>query len=642
MMTGPRFAAAVLQFRVEFAAFGILVLGLAAMYWPALSSAQFFGDDFVYVVANPALQRAGLWQVLTERVNAFEYLPLRDLSYWIDWRLFGPSALAFRLHGFVWYLMACVATWVAALQLAELHHGGNPHNRFIALAAATIFALHPLHVEAVAWVASRKDLMSGCFVMAAAGWWAYGLRTERMMACWMAVPCFFLALACKTVVAAFPIIAMMLWLRWARASIRQGVALFLVLTIAAGCALLLDFLTRTKTGFASAGSISDWNPVAPALRIAGVSLFKALVPVDLRLVYDELFPAITPGFSSYSALGMVLGFGALVSVGIYWRSKSLFAFGVLWFSVFLLPYLQLVPTRTWSLFSDRFAFISVFGVAISIGWSLARISKRGLRNGGLVALSVLLAALSFSRIQDWRSVESLLINDSGKAKGALGIQEGVVDSVYLPSRRYAEARLAAQRVASPHERRVLELRIEGRRVLQEGNKQDWMDFASTSLNHEGGLVFGNIQLASMIGIGHFKYGLFAESESVYRTLVQSRGVSSGERADARYNLALAVERQGRFHDAVGVYREVIADEMTPRHLKVSALNSIGALLNGLGDPNAAEREFSAALTIDPAFEYAAVNLANLYRAQGRQAELDRLLKSGAGNLEGIRKRFPQN
>lgn len=79
-----------------------------------------------------------------------------------------------------------------------------------------------------------------------------------------------------------------------------------------------------------------------------------------------------------------------------------------------------------------------------------------------------------------------------------------------------------------------------------------------------------------------------------------------------------------------------------RHIRVSALNSIGALMNRLGNPAGAEQAFLAALGIDPAYDYAAVNLANLYRAQGRADDLDRLLAGPAGQSAEVRRRFPKN
>jgi tetratricopeptide (TPR) repeat protein len=222
----------------------------------------------------------------------------------------------------------------------------------------------------------------------------------------------------------------------------------------------------------------------------------------------------------------------------------------------------------------------------------------------------------------------------------MAIQEAVVDTVYLPAGRFDEAFAAAARIARPVERRMLELRIENRRLQQQAGKDEWLAFAARVLQTEGNLVTGNIQVGSMFGLGFFAYGMPAQAEAIYRALIDSRGIASGERADARYNLALALSRQAKHDAALATYQEVVDDPMTPRHLRVSALNSIGAMNNGLGNPAGAEQAFSAALAIDPGYEFAAVNLANLYAAQGRDADLRRLLAGPAGRLAEVRKRFP--
>jgi tetratricopeptide (TPR) repeat protein len=618
----------------------VLALATAAIFWPAFASKDFFSDDFVYVVANPALQRATFWQILTQRVNAFEFLPLRDLTYWLDWQLFGASPLAFRLHNWAWYLAACIAAWFAAYRLAELHAPDDSRNTLVALVAVAIFALHPLHVEPVAWVASRKDLVSGTFVLVATALWCRGIALRRVALTWLALPCLLLALAGKTTAIAFPVVAFALWWRWDRRRTLNVLAPLALLAVLAAGALLLDMSIRAKTGFASMADLSSWNPLALLLRIGGMALWKTLLPIDLRLVYDELFPAIVPGFGMHSALGLILCLGATVALHAYWRRKALWAFGAIWFCVFLLPYLQIVPTRTWSLFSDRFAFLPVFGAALAAAVALPRIPAATWRRAAIGGLAATLVGLSLLRSYDWRSSEALLVNDSKRASGAMAIQEAVVDTVYLPAGRFDEAFAAAARIARPVERRMLELRIENRRLQQQAGKDEWLAFAARVLQTEGNLVTGNIQVGSMFGLGFFAYGMPAQAEAIYRALIDSRGIASGERADARYNLALALSRQAKHDAALATYQEVVDDPMTPRHLRVSALNSIGAMNNGLGNPAGAEQAFSAALAIDPGYEFAAVNLANLYAAQGRDADLRRLLAGPAGRLAEVRKRFP--
>lgn len=150
---------------------------IAIFYWPAFTFG-FFIDDGIYVTRNTALQAAPVWRVLVERMNEYEFLPLRDLTYWIDWRLFGDRPLPYHLHNLAWYIAGCCATAFAATRLYVLHGGAEERARMFALIVAAIFLLHPLHIEPVVWVASRKDLMTGFFVLLATGLWAQGLAAS--------------------------------------------------------------------------------------------------------------------------------------------------------------------------------------------------------------------------------------------------------------------------------------------------------------------------------------------------------------------------------------------------------------------------------------------------------------------------------
>ena len=107
-----------------------------------------------------------------------EYLPIRDLSYLLDVKLYGldhsHSAMGFRLTNLILYLAVVVAVY--AFLLAALR---QPNLAFLATA---FFAVHPLHSESVAWIASRKDLLAGLFFFLALRTyisWVTGRRSRR-------------------------------------------------------------------------------------------------------------------------------------------------------------------------------------------------------------------------------------------------------------------------------------------------------------------------------------------------------------------------------------------------------------------------------------------------------------------------------
>lgn len=140
------------------------------LYWIDLRFGWFTVDDASYVTENPLVlepSAAHLRAILTEPYVG-NWSPLHLLSYWIDRALGG---------GEPWVMHLSSNLWAAACAVGVLALGrGLLGSRWAALAAALLFAVHPTHVEAVAWISSRKDLVATAFGLAA--WWAWIRRSD--------------------------------------------------------------------------------------------------------------------------------------------------------------------------------------------------------------------------------------------------------------------------------------------------------------------------------------------------------------------------------------------------------------------------------------------------------------------------------
>lgn len=139
----------------------------AAAYLQVLN-APFISDDILYITSNAklaGLRLSELWQLLVEPYNgASEYLPLRELSYWLDMTLFGQNPAAFRLHNIFLYLLCLPLVYGITLELWLYFLPADAASASWASAVVTaLFALHPTHAEAVVWIAGRKDVLSGMF-----------------------------------------------------------------------------------------------------------------------------------------------------------------------------------------------------------------------------------------------------------------------------------------------------------------------------------------------------------------------------------------------------------------------------------------------------------------------------------------------
>ena len=246
---------------VLFSAITIVAVYLQVLYYPLIL------EDKNYTVANAklsALHLTELWRLFVEPYNDMsEFLPLRDLSYWLDMALFGLTPAAVRLHNIVLYLLCLplvygitLKTW-RLFRLADTHDASAASCSWAAAAVTVLFALHPSHVEAVVWISGRKDLLSGLFSLLAL-WLALGTRREQGLSAPHAAGALLMLLAAilskAAAVAVAPVIALLWVIFWRDipAPDRRRILLLWPLAsllLAAYVALVFASLTTTRMPF---------------------------------------------------------------------------------------------------------------------------------------------------------------------------------------------------------------------------------------------------------------------------------------------------------------------------------------------------------------------------------------------------------
>ena len=146
--------------RLAWLAGGLLVVLTVAAYWPVLSHGFTSYDDFDYVVENGHVQAGLSWEGVRWAfcsIEAANWHPLTWLSHMLDVQLFGPKAPGHHLTNLLLHLTNTLLVFLLFRRLT----GGLWRSTFV----AALFALHPLHVESVAWVAERKDVLSAFFFL---------------------------------------------------------------------------------------------------------------------------------------------------------------------------------------------------------------------------------------------------------------------------------------------------------------------------------------------------------------------------------------------------------------------------------------------------------------------------------------------
>jgi tetratricopeptide (TPR) repeat protein len=384
-----------------------LVLAVFAAYAPALR-AGFVWDDDDYVTNNPLLREPdGLRRIWLSFDQPSQYFPLTYTSFRLEYALFGLDPRGY--HAVNVALHAANALGVGAL-LARL---GVPGAAF----AAALFALHPVHVESVAWVTERKNTLSLFFSLLSLLAWtrfaAPGARPSRG-AYAASLGAFALALCAKTTACTLPAAQLaILWLRGTLARRRVAAILpFLALGLVMG--LVTVFWERAHQG--TRGERFELSLAESAL-VAGRALWfylgKLAWPADLAFSYPKF--AVDPADPLQWAAP--LSFAALLAA--LWLARGHVGRGpfaaLAFFAATLAPLLGFVPLFTflYTYVADHYQYVASIGpLALAAGAAaraLARASSAARRAGLATGLALLagLGALTHRQARAYHDAETL-------------------------------------------------------------------------------------------------------------------------------------------------------------------------------------------------------------------------------------------
>ena len=344
----------------------LLLLALAAaVYWPVLQCG-FVWDDDDYVTQNPLLRDgSGLWRIWTEPRSLPQYYPLVHTTFWLEHRLWGLAPAGYHV---VNVLLHTLGAWLLWRLLRVLALPG-------ALFAAAWFLVHPVHVESVAWITERKNVLSlACALLAAHAWlrWHDG---GTLRSWWVGSAWFLAALLAKTVVATVPAaLLVILWWRDGRLSARawRGAAPWLALGAALGA--FTAWLEATHVGAAATPwQLEGAERVLVAGRAVWFYLGSLLWPVGTCFNYPRWqLDATSPAQWAWPAAALVAL--AVAFVGRHRLGRGLLA-ALLLFGGMLVPalgFLDVFPFR-YSFVADHFQYhASTAALAGIAAWLAAR------------------------------------------------------------------------------------------------------------------------------------------------------------------------------------------------------------------------------------------------------------------------------
>ena len=403
------------------------VAGLVLVcYWPALRGTLVW-DDPSHVTRPDLRSWAGLARIWFGVRATEQYYPVLHSAFWLEHRLWGDATLGYHLANVVLHSLACCLAMAALQRLGALRqrHAQDPPDGArsragrlpagAAALAAVLFAVHPVCVESVAWIAEQKNTLSLVFYLTA-GMAYLDFRETGRLRTYLLASCFFaLALGTKSVTASLPAaLLVVLWWTTGRISWRRdGVALIPWFLTALAAGLLTAWVEHSVIGASGATfGISAGQRLLLASRAVWFYLGKLFWPAELLFFYARWdVPSEAPGWYGYLAAAI-----ALTGVLFVLRNRFRGPFAAwLFFVGSLFPALGFfnVYPFLFSYVADHFQYIASLGVvsAVAIGFAggLSRL-KPPLRAVGWAVACLVVAALAFksnSQSREYRNGEIL-------------------------------------------------------------------------------------------------------------------------------------------------------------------------------------------------------------------------------------------
>jgi tetratricopeptide (TPR) repeat protein len=545
--------------------------------------------------------------------HAANWHPLTWLSHMLDVSLFGVNPAPHHLVNVLIHLANVLLLFLLLYRWTE-RLGPS------ALAAA-LWAVHPQHVESVAWVAERKDVLCGLFwllaLMAYTRYvrdargraWAYG-ATVIFSACALMAKPMAVTLPCVLLLLDFwPLRRTLLFgSRSAEALHRSWIGLVveklpvLALSIAAGVATM-----AAQSRYGAVQAISDLplharfaNAAMAYLRYLG----KTFSPFDLAAIYPHPGAAMDLGVATVAAGFLVLTTIVFLALA---RHMPYLIVGWLWFLGTLVPVIGIVQVGSQSM-ADRYTYIPHIGLAIVVVWMAAAVVRP--RSRWAVAIAALwlfsLTAVTYRQVEYWRDGVTLferaiaLTGPNPLARINLGtalLRTGDVDAALA---QFDEAARLDPDLALAHYNRGVALR-------QLNRLEDARDAFATAL----ALNPSDASAHNNLGLVRMDTGFEADAESSFRAAIEH----DPELWEAYVNLGSLLARHGNLAEAERVYRRVLAAE--PRH--ADALMNLANLCARGARADEARDLFERAIAADPNNGLAHYNLAILLQQTGDES-----------------------
>jgi Flp pilus assembly protein TadD len=594
-----------------------LIVITIAVYWQTRNHEFVSYDDNAYVIENPQVQ-AGLtrqtiiWSFTTTHVANWH--PLTWLSHMMDCQLYDLNPSGHHLTNVLFHLVNTVLLFL----LLNRSTGASLRSGFV----AALFAVHPLHVESVAWIAERKDVLCTLFWLLTMWTYIYYVEKPRLHRYLLTLLTLGLGLMAKPMLVTLPFVLLLLdyWplgrfqagpagsndqgqvqvplssakTRMPSSRLIWEKAPFFVVSLAS---CVVTFLVQQKGG---AVETVEAFPLTVRIGNALVSYIsymgKMIWPQSLAVFYPHPGTSL-PGWQAVAA-GLLLIF-ITIGVILAGRKRAYLTVGWLWYLGTLVPVIGLVQVGAQAL-ADRYTYVPLIGLFIMISWFipdlLAGWRHRGIVLGG-AAVTVISALMvcTWMQLQHWKNDRTLFEHalkvtaNNYLAHDSLGnalAEQGKLDQAIT---QYNAALRIKPNSLNTHNNL-------GVAFLEGGD----IDQAITHYNAALRLKSDSAETHNNLGVAFFSIGQLNEAISHYLTALKL----DPNFGKAHNNLGNALARKGKLDEAIVHYSRAL--EVRANYPE--AHNNLGAALAQQGKMDEAIAQFEKALWLKPDYAQARKNL----------------------------------
>jgi tetratricopeptide (TPR) repeat protein len=600
-------------------------------------------DDNKYVYKNPHVADggtiAGLAWAFTSR-HASNWHPLTWLSHMLDGRLYGLAPWGHHLTNVVLHAATAILLFLVLWRAT----GGLWPSAFV----AALFAVHPLRVESVAWVAERKDVLSGLFFMMTLGAYVNYVRRPFSLVRYLTVMAFFcLGLMAKPMLVTLPLVLLLLdYWPLGRMTARQPARrtcfwekVPLLMLSAASCAATLWAQTE-------AIAANDRLDLPLRLGNAAVSCVGYLEQLFCPVGLAALYPYPEAGLGFWKVATAVLVLVAISSGAVVWRRRCPYLLvGWLWCLGMLVPVIGLIAVGSQAM-ADRYTYLTQIGLSIALAWGATDLTRSWPRRGLVcgIASAMVIAIMSGAAWRQtcyWRNSETLwrhtLACTTGNSIAHYNLGVDLADRGRISEAigQYQKALKVRPGYAEVHYNLGVLLANRGEIDQAIAHYRAALQIVpnfSEAHNNLGSALASRGQFGE--AIVHYRQALdilpeFAEAHNNFGNALAGQGRIDEammhyrqaldlkpDYVEAHNNLGSALARQGRIDEATSHYRRALA--IKPDYAE--AHNNLGAALQRREQTAEAIAQYEAALAIEPKYAEAHNNLGAVLGQQGRLAE----------------------